>query len=70
MLTFVPAFLFAAALSTALAAEPAPLLPALPPHQIFPNAAAALDAVLASNPHILGIGELHSTTAAPSSVSA
>lgn len=56
---------FLAAFFSALAAEPAPPPPALPPHRVFPSAAAALEAVLASNPHILGIGELHSTTAGP-----
>lgn len=36
-----------------------------PPHQIFPTAAEALKVVLASNPRILGVGELHSTTSGP-----
>ncbi len=47
-------------------ALPAPVAPAtgpLPPHQVFPDVVAAMDVVLAENPHILGIGELHSTTA-------
>ncbi|GDX79495.1 hypothetical protein LBMAG42_13060 [Deltaproteobacteria bacterium] len=56
---------FVAGLSSVLAGEPASPTPALPPHRVYPTAAAALDAVLASNPHILGIGELHSTTAGP-----
>jgi len=45
----------------ALAAAPVPV--PLPPHQVFPDLVAAMDVVLAENPHILGIGELHSTTA-------
>ena len=42
-------------------ADPAPL----PPHRIFPTAAAALDAVLVDHPRILAVGELHTTNAGP-----
>ncbi|MSQ00643.1 MAG: hypothetical protein EXR71_01975 [Myxococcales bacterium] len=65
-----PALAAAAAVDVAPAAvPPAPGTSAagapLPPHQVFPSVAEALQVVLASNPRILGVGELHSTTGGP-----
>lgn len=37
----------------------------LPAHEVHPNTAAALSAVLEARPKVLGIGELHVTTADP-----
>lgn len=39
--------------------------PALPPHRLYRSSAGALAAVLADNPRILGVGELHNTTGGP-----
>lgn len=39
---------------------------ALPAHERFPSAAAALPRVLASNPRILGVGEIHAKEGGPS----
>jgi hypothetical protein len=39
--------------------------PGLPAHRIFPTAADALAVVLADNPRILGVGELHNTAGGP-----
>lgn len=47
--------------------DPDPIVeaPPLPPHRVFPTAADALRAVLASNPRVLGVGEVHATTDGP-----
>lgn len=37
----------------------------LPPHRTLPDVGAALDVVLAGNPRVLGVGELHATTDGP-----
>lgn len=37
----------------------------LPPYRVLPSVVAALDVVLAGNPRVLGVGELHATTDGP-----
>ncbi len=54
----------AAPASGAPEAKPTPWT-ALPPHERFPTAAAALARVLASNPRVLGVGEVHAKTDGP-----
>jgi hypothetical protein len=51
--------------ASASAVAPAPPTAPLPPHARFPAAAAALPTILASNPRILGVGELHARTDGP-----
>lgn len=44
--------------------------PELPPHRLYHSPAGALAAVLASDPQVLGVGELHPTTDGPTGRSA
>jgi hypothetical protein len=53
------------AAETAANPDAAPAATALPAHREFPNAAAAVTAILARNPRVLGIGEVHATTDGP-----
>lgn len=39
--------------------------PILPPHRVFPSSEAALAEVLASQPRVLGVGEIHASTDRP-----
>lgn len=50
----------------ACAAAPPPVAaPTLPTHHVVPDVKAALAVVLAGNPRVVGVGEIHSTTDGP-----